>query len=109
MKTQHSVPTTLWIAIIAMGLFAIIHLVISFSSPSQLIAFAANTILIFGLYNMKKWAYIFSIIVSLIAPLLLLSQTTGLALIILILNSIVIIPLLFSTRYFFPPLNKEIN
>jgi hypothetical protein len=58
---------------------------------------------------MKKWAYFITIIASLVAPLKLLPQTTGLAIIILILNSIVIISLLFSTRYFPPELNNAIK
>lgn len=109
MKAQHSVPSILWIAIVAMGIFSIIHLMVSFSNSNHLFAFMVNVVLVLGLFYLKKWAYILTIISSLIAPVLLLFQTTGFALIILLLNSIVIIPLLLSTKYFFPNSNLETN
>jgi len=102
MPAKKSIPTILWIAIISMGVFACLHLIVSFSKPVQLIAFIVNAVLLIGLYSGKKWAYVVTIIASLAAPLVLISQAIEISLVILILNSLVLIPVLISTRYFFP-------
>ena len=102
MQAKKSIPAILWVAIISMGIFACLHLIVSFSKPVQLIAFVVNLILLFGLYFGKKWAYVATIIVSLLAPLALISLDEGSSLVILIINSLVLIPVLLTTRYFFP-------
>ena len=102
MQAKKSIPVILWIAIISMGVFACLHLIVSFSKPVQFFAFLVNSILLFGLYSGKKWAFIVTIIASIVAPLALISQDLGISFVILILNSFVLIPLLLSTRYFFP-------
>lgn len=107
METNKTLPTTLWIAIIAMGIFAIIHLIIGFSKSDQFIAFAINSILLTGLYFGKKWAYIFTVVFSILIPLPLVAIKSDIttSIIILMLNSIVLIPLLLSTKYFYPSSN----
>ena len=105
MKIKKSIPVTLWIAIVGMGIFAAVHLISSFSQPIQLIAFLINLILLVGLYNGMKWAYIFTIVVSIFIPLVILLIDINTAFYILILNSIVLIPLLFSSRFFYPALD----
>ncbi|MBN1348557.1 hypothetical protein JXJ21_04045 [candidate division KSB1 bacterium] len=102
MNTSKKIPAVLWIAIIGMCVFACLHLIVSFSKPVQIIAFIVNSILLIGIYMGKKWAYVVTIIAALFAPLVLLSQDSELSLVILTLNLIVLIPLLLSTRYFFP-------
>ena len=72
MQIKKSIPVALWIAIIGMGIFAVVHLISSFSQPMQMIAFLTNLILLIGLYNGKKWAYIFAIIASLFIPSIIL-------------------------------------
>lgn len=102
MQARKSIPTILWIAIISMGVFACLHLIVSFSKPVQLIAFIVNSVLLVGLYLGKNWAYVVTIIASLAGPLALISQDIGISFVILILNSLVLIPILSTTRYFFP-------
>lgn len=106
MQINKSIPFVLWIAILGISIFAIVHLISGFSEPIQFIAFLVNLILLIGLYNGKKWAYIFTFIFSLCIPLIILFIDTGAAFYILVLNSIVLIPLIFSTRFFYPMLNK---
>jgi len=108
-QIKKSIPVALWIAIIGMGIFAVVHLISSFSQPMQLIAFLTNLILLIGLYNGKKWAYIFTIIASIFIPLIVLLIDTGTAFFILILNSVVLIPLILSTKYFFPAFKDELQ
>jgi len=107
MQIEKSIPTVLWVAIISMVFFACLHLVVSFSKPIQLIAFFANFALLIGLYLGKKWAYVVTIIASLIAPVALISQDTGLSFVLLVINSLVLIPVLLATRYFFPKSVKK--
>lgn len=107
MQAKKSVPAILWVAIISMGIFACLHLIVGFSKPVQLIAFVVNLVLLFGLYSGKKWAYVITIIASLAAPFALLSQNTGLSFVILLMNSFVLIPVLLTTRYFFPENSGE--
>ena len=102
MSLKNSLPRVLWFIIIVMAIFACIHLVVSFSKPIQLLAFTINIILLIGLYYRQKWAYIITIIASLIAPIAIYNQNNELSVIILLLNSIILLPLLIATRYFFP-------
>ena len=108
MQIKKSIPVALWIAIISMGVFVAAHLISSFSEPMQLITFLINIILLVGLYHGKRWAYIFTIIASLFIPLIILLKNTGAAFFVLVLNSIVLILLIISIKFFFPALKEEI-
>lgn len=107
MKDKKSIPPLLWVALIGMFVFACIHLVIGFSNPFQLIAFVINGILLAGLYSGKKWAFVITIGAALGVPLALVLRNLELSFIVLVMNSVVLIPLLMTIRHFFPKNNKS--
>jgi hypothetical protein len=107
MSNELPVPNVLWIAIISLAVFGISHFIIGFTKPLQFLALGVNLILIFGLLGGFKWAYVLSIITSLLGPFLLLFNNFINFYVVLLLNSMVLIPVLISTRYFFPKASRQ--
>jgi len=101
MNDKFPIPNLLWVAIISLGLFSVLHFIIGLSRPEQFIAFAVNIVLILGLLRLAKWAYFLSIIASLIAPFILSFEVTIHFYITLLLNLTVLIPVLICTKSFF--------
>ena len=101
MNDNISFPNVLWIAIISLALFGILHFIIGLTNPPQFISFGVNIILIIGLLRLKKWAYFLSIIASLIAPFILSFEEPIYFYVVLLLNLTVLIPVLISTKSLF--------
>jgi uncharacterized membrane protein YqaE (UPF0057 family) len=109
MHVKKSLPVSLWITISGMGIFAIVHFISGLTHPIQFIAFSINILLIAGLYSTKKWAYVVTIVIALLIPFILVFNHSGMAFNIFLLNSVVLIPLLLSTKFFFSSSMKEIS
>ena len=107
MKENILIPKVLWIAIVSLAVFGILHFIMGLSRPIQFIAFAVNILLIFGLLRLAIWAYFLSILASLIAPFMLLFQESRYFYIVLVLNLTVLIPVLISTKFFFSSPEKQ--
>ena len=101
MLQKFSVPTVLWVAIVSLAVFAVIHFFVGLSYPVQFFAVAVNVILIFGLLRLAKWAYFLTIVASLAGPILLSYKSSQLFSIVLLLNCTVLIPVLLCTKSFF--------
>lgn len=101
MNDKSPVPKVLWIAIISLAIFSLIHFIIGFSKPLQFIAFTINIVLIIGLLRLAKWAYFLSIIAACVAPFSLSLEGTLYFYIILLLNLTVLVPVLICTKSFF--------
>jgi hypothetical protein len=106
MSDKSSVPNVLWVAIISLAVFSVLHFIIGLTKPTQFIALAINVTLIFGLLRLEKWAYFLSIVASLAGPFILSFEGTVNFYIILLLNLTVLIPVLLCTKSFFA---KRIN
>lgn len=102
MGENEKIPKVLWIAIISLFIFSIIHFITGLQKPIQFIALITNIILIMGLLRLAKWAYILSIVASLIGPLILLTEDSIYFYIILLLNLTLLLPVLICTKSFFP-------
>ena len=101
MVQKSSIPNVLWVALVSLAVFAVIHFYVGLSYPLQFFAFAVNVILIFGFLRLTKWAYFLSILASLSGPILLSYESTQLFYIVLLLNCTVLIPVLLCTKAFF--------
>ncbi|KAA3619337.1 MAG: hypothetical protein DWQ05_01055 [Calditrichaeota bacterium] len=100
MTSKYAIPLVLWISIVSLAIFSVFHFIIGFEKPTQFISLAINILLIFGIIQLKKWAYFLTIFVSLLAPIILIFQLSGYSIIILILNLTVLVPVLICTKSF---------
>ncbi len=106
MNSKSSIPKILWIAVISLAVFGIFHFILGLTNPVQFIAFAINVILIIGLLRLAKWAWVLSILTSILAPILLLMRGDAYFYFILIVNLTVLIPVLLTTKFFFQNENR---
>lgn len=96
-------PASLWVAVVALGIMAMIHLGLAITTNAALfISVALEAILIAGLVYGQKWAYILVLVFSALGVAVNLSMGIGHGLAVLLGNAIVVVPLLLSTRFFFP-------
>ena len=96
-------PTSLWVAIVALGIIAVIHLGLAITTSGVLfISVVLEAILIVGLVYGQKWAYILVLVFSALGVAITLSKGIEQGLGVLVVNTIVVVPLLLSTRFFFP-------
>ena len=101
MKNQR--PAPLWVAIVALGIMAMIHLGLAIrTSGVFLISVGLEAILIAGLVYGRKWAYILVLVFSALGVAASLSRGIEQGLAVLVGNAIVVIPMIFSRRFFFP-------
>ena len=107
MHDKFPIPNVLWIAIISLAVFSVVHLILGFSRPIQFIALVINLMLIFGLLRLAKWAYFISIFASVIGPFILLYEGIVYYYFILLLNLSVLIPVLICTKSFFTKRTKQ--
>ena len=101
MALENSIPKTLWVALIIMGIFTIVHFIIGFVNPMQFIAVIINLILLFGLYKGLKWAYFALIVAAILGALFALTDSYMSFYIVLGANLIVVVPVLICTKFFF--------
>ena len=101
MNAKSLIPKVLWIAIISLAIFSILHFIIGLTKPMQFVALAINLLLIFGLLRLTRWAYFLSIFASLLGPFVLSFEGTTIFYITLFLNLTVLIPVLICTKSFF--------
>ncbi len=102
MKKQ--IPASLWIAIVALVIIALIHLGLSFKTSSLvlLVSVVVEAILVAGLIYGQKWAYILVLVFSVLGVAASLSKGAEQGLGVLLGNAIVVVPMVINTRFFFP-------
>jgi uncharacterized membrane protein len=102
MKKQ--IPASLWVAIVALGIMALIHLglAIKTSALVLLVSVVLEAILVAGLIYGQKWAYILVLVFSVLGVAASLSKGADQGLGVLLGNAIVVVPMVINTRFFFP-------
>ena len=101
MKKQR--PASLWVAIVALGIIAIVHLGLAITTnPALFFSVVLDTILIGGLVYGQKWAYIVVLVFSALGIAVSLSTGIEQGLAMLVGNAIVVVPMVLSTSFFFP-------
>jgi hypothetical protein len=96
-------PGVLWISIVALGIMAFTHLVLArkTGSAALFVSVVLEAILVFGLFHGCKWAYVLVLVFSILGVVISLAKGPGQGFGVLVLNAIVVVPMLISTRYFF--------
>jgi hypothetical protein len=102
------IPPVLWVGLVSLGIMVVLKIVfIAAVGPLLLIDAALSAILLLGLYLGHKWAYVLTIVFCLAGVLMTMVNTPNLAVGVLLLNALVLVPVLMSTRYFFPSFHTE--
>ena len=98
-------PGVLWIAIFTLGIITILTLFsgLARGSVAVLLAAVCNLGLLLGLVLGHKWAYVLTIVFAVAGVAVAFGKSAAQGLVVLIGNAVVVVPVLLSTRYFFPP------
>jgi hypothetical protein len=106
---KRKIPGLLWISIVALILYALLTLVAVNKSERPLlliVSAVSNVIILIGLVLGHKWAYILTILISVVGIGVVFRKSFSSGVITLILNGLVIIPMILCTQYFFPNKNS---
>jgi len=101
---ERKIPSTLWIGVAALGAMMLIQLLVGVQKGSDFLFVAAilDAVFLAGLLLGRKWAYIGMLVFAVGGPLALLGRDPGQAITALLLNGLVVVPVILSTRFFFP-------
>ncbi len=99
---KKKIPGPLWIAIIALAIISVLSLLLALRSGSvlALVAAALNVLLLFGLAAGHKWAYILTIVFSVLGAALAFGKGGQQGLAVLLSNGLVLVPVLITTKFF---------
>lgn len=101
---NHSPPACLFIGLLALAIITVISLfhAMSRGSPAGFAAVACNLALILGLVLGHRWAYVLVILFSVAGIAVAFTRSVSQGMLVTIGDGVVLLPVLFSTRYFFP-------
>ena len=102
-------PPLLWVSIVAVGLISAILLGVGMrhGSVQSLSSAALNVVLMWGLARGHKWAYAVVLAFGLLGIAVASRHSAALAVAVAVGNGLVLVPMLLSTRYFFPTSANE--
>ena len=107
---KRNIPNLLWIALVSLALMILLKIAyISKTGPLMLLDAALSAVLLVGIYLGHKWAYIATILFVLIGTLAGFAKNPTYGLQIFCIDSLVFIPVLFCTNYFFPKVSKNLK
>ena len=106
---RKDIPATLWIALAALAIITVLTLLsmLKSGSPVRLVAAACNIALLIGLARGQKWAYVLTVVFSVLGVAVAFNRGPSHIVAILIGNGLVVVPVLLSTSFFFPPPRHE--
>jgi hypothetical protein len=101
---ERKVPSALWIGVAALGAMTLIQLLVGVQkgSGALLVSVILDVVLGAGLLLGHKWAYILTLVIGVGSLIALLGRNAGPARYIPLLNGLVVVPVILSTRFFFP-------
>lgn len=101
---RRDIPGVLWIAIVALAVITVLTLLSLPKSRSlvPLVAAGCNVGLLVGLVMGQKWAYVLTVVFSVVGVAVAFGKGASHGLAVLVGNGLVLLPVLFSTRFFFP-------
>ncbi|MBA4148134.1 MAG: hypothetical protein H0X66_08455 [Verrucomicrobia bacterium] len=97
-------PLEVWIALGALTFITLLQIIaaVSRNSGGLFVGALCNMALIVGLYRGHKWAYVVLIVFSIGGAVVAFGNSVQKGLVVLLLNAVVLVPILMSTRFFFP-------
>lgn len=101
---ERQIPSALWVGIAALGVMTLITLLTGVRTGSDVLLAATilDTVLLAGLVLGHKWAYVGILVFAIGGPLAVLGRNPEQTILGLLLNSLVVVPVILSTRFFFP-------
>ncbi len=101
---ERQIPSTLWIGVAALGAMTLIQLQVGVQKGSDTLLIAAilDAVLLAGLLLGRKWAYLVVLATAIPGSIVMFGRNPGQAVVNLLLNSLVVVPVILSTRFFFP-------
>lgn len=101
---ERKIRPALWISIAALGIMSLIQLVIGVQRGSEVlfVAVVLNLVLLAGLLYGRKWAYVATLVFAVSGLVVALGRNAEQAMAVLVGNGLVIVPMIISTRFFFP-------
>ncbi len=95
-------PGTLWVGLIALGAISVVQLGMGLMAANLplLAGVTLNLVLLWGLHRGARWAYILTLVFCLLALVVSLTHGAAGGLLGFVLNALVFVPVLLSTRYF---------
>lgn len=105
---QRTIPGVLWIALVSGGIMALGKAIAAFYvGPLVLIDAALTAILLVGIYRGFRWAYVLILVLIAVGALVGFQRGIDHGLMVLLVDSLVYVPLIVSTDYFFADAGKE--
>ena len=94
-------PWIMWIALISLGVMVVAQFGMSVDEgPALLLSAVLSFFLLLGLWHGQRWAYVVTVVVVLITFVVGVADGDDDVVPVLMCNSLVAIPVLLSTRYF---------
>jgi hypothetical protein len=78
-------------------------------SGALLVAVVLNIALLAGLLLRRKWAYVATLIFAMAGVIVALGRSEGTAIGVFIGNGLVVVPMIMSTRFFFPRQSENLG
>jgi hypothetical protein len=102
------VPGALWVSIAVLGAITVIQMLIGVQKGSGvlLVAVLLNVALLAGLFLGQRWAYVATLILAIAGLGVALGKGPASAIGVLVGNGLVVVPMVLSTRFFFPAKEK---
>ena len=99
---NREIPAVLWIALITLGLFTVIQLLIGISCGhlGLLISVAVNLLVLYGLYHGHRWAFVVTLLFGILAFLVSVARNPVVGIFTLVLNGLVLVPMILAKGYF---------
>ncbi len=104
-QEKRNIPGVLWVAIIALAGISVIQLGVAIARPNPglLLGVALQAAIVYGLYSGHRWAYVTLLVTGVLSIIVVSLRDARVGLATLVIDSIVLVPMLVSTRYFFGP------
>lgn len=103
-RIPRKIPGPLWIAIVTLVLMVAYKTNVAFSgNPLAFFDVLLYGVVLAGIVRGAKWAYVLTLVFSVLGTLVALSNGAAAGMTVFLLNCLIFVPLFVCTRYFFAP------
>ncbi len=108
---KKDIPGLLWIAIVALGVISVLGLLAGLTHGFlvALVAAGCNLILMFGLLRGYAWAYLLTVVLSVLGIAVALGRGGSQGVTVLAGNSVVLVPVILCTGFFFSRRSQRVQ
>jgi hypothetical protein len=107
---ERRVPRVLWVSIVALIVISVVQLTVAVAlgHPMLLISVGANLVFAWGLHRLQKWAYVLTAAFCVLGAVVMLGSEPGIGVVTLLVNAVVLVPILMTTKDFWRTPAEEI-